>query len=408
LLFLISILLRLTNKTIFNMKQQLLTLLFLLFCVATFAQPTISVVGAPFMVNAPMTFTYAGAPGNTTDWIGVYLPGEIPDGDPPSLTWEYITSPSGDFTLNGQNQAAQLKAGEYTVHLFCCDGYTSLASANFTIVGEAPADIDITRYAMKNDSAYFKYNGGTGSPLDWIGIYKAGAVPGADQSLIFEYVASAAGTKNISIDSLKPGVYDAHLFCCDGYDSLASMKFTVYDSLAPALSFVGNPEQNKPITFNFAGGTGSLLDWIGIYTHGDVPGNIGSIYYEYVNGANGSKTFDTIPTLMPGTFYDAHLFCCDGYTILKSIENFTVGTSATTDLTNLDVFYAISQSSSIEVYFKERTSGTLNVFNSMGQLAKSATVDNDENLQFHGLRSGAYIMQFQGKKGFQYLKIIVH
>jgi hypothetical protein len=108
LLFLISILLRLTNKTIFNMKQQLLTLLFLLFCVATFAQPTISAVGAPFMVKAPMTFTYAGAPGNTTDWIGVYLPGEIPDGDPPSLTWEYITSPSGDFTLNGQNQAAQL------------------------------------------------------------------------------------------------------------------------------------------------------------------------------------------------------------------------------------------------------------------------------------------------------------
>lgn len=69
---------------------------------------------------------------------------------------------------------------------------------------------------------HFRYAGGTGSPTDWIGIYKTGQKPGQIASTIWKYVSSPTGEIEF-IHSLDTGRYDVHLFCCDGYKILASI-----------------------------------------------------------------------------------------------------------------------------------------------------------------------------------------
>jgi hypothetical protein len=394
------------------MKKTLLTFLSVLSAaIIIFAQPSISSLQPSYEVNAPMTFNYTGGPGNTTDWIGVYPVNIVPDGDPASSTWDYITAPSGTFILNGQNQGAVLAAGEYAVHLFCCDGYGVLASDTFSITGEAPASISTTSYPFKNDSVYFDYSGGTGSPKDWIGIYAPGATPGADQSLVFVYVPAESGIMSVDIEGLAPGNYDAHLLCCDGYDILATTSFTIYESTAPKLDPTSTIKQNEPITFNFGGGTGSFLDWIGIYNAGDIPGSGAgqspSISFSYVNGPNGQLLLDTIPEIVPGKFYDAHLFCCDVYDIIASYKNFSVSSSATKDVKNVNIFSAISYNNGIEIHFKELTNGVVNILNTQGQIITSAEVSGEEILNFNGLISGNYIIQLLARSKQQVDKISV-
>lgn len=68
----------------------------------------------------------------------------------------------------------------------------------------------------------FNYSGGTGSPTDWIGIYKTGQKPGQIASTIWKYIATPSGDIEF-IHALDTGSYDVHLFCCDGYKILASI-----------------------------------------------------------------------------------------------------------------------------------------------------------------------------------------
>ena len=69
---------------------------------------------------------------------------------------------------------------------------------------------------------HFRYTGGTGSPTDWIGIYKTGQKPGHIASTICKYISSPTGEIEF-IHSLDTGRYDVHLFCCDGYKIIASI-----------------------------------------------------------------------------------------------------------------------------------------------------------------------------------------
>ncbi len=80
------------------------------------------------------------------------------------------------------------------------------------------------------------------SETDWIGIYPAGTKPGAEnESIDWEYIPDSAGTMTFKT-ALDPGVYDAYLLCCDGYDSLAATTFTIIDAnvanVAPKGQFI--------------------------------------------------------------------------------------------------------------------------------------------------------------------------
>jgi hypothetical protein len=384
------------------MKKLVLLTLFVVFSQMLQAQ-SISAVGAPFATGASMTFDYSGAPGNSTDWIGVYSPGEVPDGDPGSYIWGYINgNTSGTITLDGV-----VPAGDYVAHLFCCDGYNILASVNFSVQGPTPSSIHPENFPLEGGTVMFAYAGGPGNSSDWIGIYNVGDIPGSNPSIVYQYVTGTEGEITFDIhDLLTPGNYEAHFFCCDGYTILASTTFTVYEIIAPGINPVGMLGQNMPNTFAFTGGTGSLLDWIGIYPHDTIPdGDPPSISYLYVNGANGEVTFDPITELVPGTYYDAHLFCCDGYEILASYTNWTVAIIDDTKevVEKNSVFYAspMPASEMLQLVFTERVQGKLAIHNLIGQTVRQLSVKGDSYIEVAGLQPGVYTVQFREDKGGQ-------
>ncbi len=82
--------------------------------------------------------------------------------------------------------------------------------------------------------------------------------------------------------------------------------------------------QGQPMQFAYTGGTGSPLDWVGIYQAGQVPGQVGSTVWQYVPTPSGQVEF---AGTLPAGVYDAHLFCCDIYDIIAGHTNFTIGGS---------------------------------------------------------------------------------
>jgi hypothetical protein len=396
------------NKKIGFMKHFLLLIMGAFLCNIAYGQ-TIAPAKAEFNVDEPKVFNYTGGTGAATDWIGVYAIGETPDGDPPSLTWQYIATPAGTLSLNGDNQGAPLLAGEYAAHLFCCDGYNILASTTFKVVGEAPSALSVTSYPLFGDSIKFNYSGGTGAQTDWVGIYKKGEVPVNSTSTAFKYVfGSKEGsikfdTAGLQVDSL----YDVYFFCCDGYNALAQDSFKIYPKLTPSLAKGNNFVQNGPFSFNHQGGTGSFVDWVGIYNEGDVPGIVGSISFLYVDAPHGNVTFDAIPELVPGKKYDAHFFCCDGYDILASIKGFEVSPSSVKDIKLTGQIKVNTIGSALRVEFLDIPKGILNILNSEGRNMGRFNIDGEPSIDTQTLPTGSYYVQYVTSRGQQVIPTII-
>jgi|GEM_PF-1255914 len=77
----------------------------------------------------------------STDWIGIYHPGDIP-ASVRSMVWDYLPQANGSMTfvspykfgtLMEENPDGTLPPGEYWVALFCCDTYGLYASTSFIV-----------------------------------------------------------------------------------------------------------------------------------------------------------------------------------------------------------------------------------------------------------------------------------
>ncbi len=135
----------------------------------------------------------------------------------------------------------------------------------------------------------FAYTGGTGSPLDWIGIYKTGQVPGNVGSTVWQYVPTTAGQVEFA-GTLAPGYYDVHLFCCDGYTKLASYtNFLVAgERLRSRLAFYKTPD---PVIFTAFGA--NIGDTVAIYhasdfSNGNILANAVPVAEQTITGLNAN------------------------------------------------------------------------------------------------------------------------
>ena len=91
-----------------------------------------------YVTGAPITVNFTNGPANPADWIGIYQAGEIPDGDPTSIAWNYVggTQSYGEGISSGSVTfpAGLATPGEYEVFFLENDGYTVLASEPFRVV----------------------------------------------------------------------------------------------------------------------------------------------------------------------------------------------------------------------------------------------------------------------------------
>lgn len=99
---------------------------------------------ASYDVGEQIVVDFSDGPGNATDWVGFYQPGNIPDGEPGSITWLYTngTGTGGGALTEGTLTfpAGSLAAGDYALWFLANDGYQALAGpVTLTITKESAA-----------------------------------------------------------------------------------------------------------------------------------------------------------------------------------------------------------------------------------------------------------------------------
>ncbi len=126
--------------------------------------------------------------------------------------------------------------GVWKAFLLLNDGYDILAETSFTVLepGSPLVHMGSRSYSVGQAIAV-TFTNGPANAKDWIGVYPAGVTPGAQPSIIWNYVDGtqggttgvSAGTINFAGGITTPGDYVAYLLLNDGYDPLASESFTV-------------------------------------------------------------------------------------------------------------------------------------------------------------------------------------
>jgi endonuclease/exonuclease/phosphatase family metal-dependent hydrolase len=98
------------------------------------AKPTLTLSKASYATGEPIVASWRDAPGSRWDWIGIYARGGDPQADD-YLFYQYTgQSVAGSVTVDDSGEGDwPLPAGDYDAHYLLDDGYTSLASASFTI-----------------------------------------------------------------------------------------------------------------------------------------------------------------------------------------------------------------------------------------------------------------------------------
>lgn len=219
-------------------------------CAALIAVP--SAIAAPgilsnhddYLPGEEIRITFQDGPGNTKDWIGVYPP-EAEPGPTPSTIWQYVDgTQSGsqgikEGTLIFPNGLAL--AGDWWAYFFLNDAYTKLATNVFRVVDPSSPILRVPKRQFAiGEPIQVAFTNGPANTKDWIGLYKVGQTPGGSTpSTVWAYVdgtqagnvANAEGLITFASGLNAAGEWVAHFLNNDGYDILASEKFTV---LAPS------------------------------------------------------------------------------------------------------------------------------------------------------------------------------
>jgi hypothetical protein len=297
--------------------------------------------------NQSIVVTFAGGPGNPKDWIGIYRQGTVP-GSTPATIWQYVDGTTtgsagvagGSVTFGG----GLAVSGSWVAFLLEDDGYTVSAQVDFQVVDAGRAPLVYSRHSayLPLELIELGWENGPGNRLDWIGIYPEGVLPGSVPSTLWFYVdGTQTGSQGLraGIVTFPDGLalandYDAHLLENDGYDILASTRFSIVDPSDPLVRsdkrFYGPSE---PIVLTFERGWGGVKDWVGIYPANVVPGTQSATLWMYVDGTqtgsssvvSGSLRFTA--GLQSAGDYIAYLLADDGY-VVQASERLTVRTAA--------------------------------------------------------------------------------
>jgi len=175
---------------------------------------TVSPQKASYDIEEAIEVDFSGGPGGATDWVGIYLPGNTPDGDPGATAWWYTngTKTSGGNATAGSLvfPAGTLSAGEYSLWFLANDGYEVLAGpVSLTITMSTPPVSWVVpefrrRHAVSGTeysgriSAYASDLGFTFSKVsgpEWLtvsGTGELGGTPGAEEVGMNSFVVRAS------------------------------------------------------------------------------------------------------------------------------------------------------------------------------------------------------------------------
>lgn len=280
--------------------------------------------------GANITATFQNAPGNTTDWVGIYNNGATP-GVNGSVTYQYT---NGD--INGVRTFNLSNAGVYFAGFFANDGYTELADRVSFRVG-ATAVLSTNTVNQSGDPVTVSYTQHPNQTTDKIGIYPTGVEPTADNEV--QRAAVNTSTGSTVFNGLADGYYYAVYHVSDTYVvSGERVNFQVGTQITDINTTKTIFAEGEAITVDFTDAPGLEKDYIGIIIDDGMPAGTDNLYtYKYFDGAtNGTTTIDGTEQLQgspnqlppPGDYYLA-MFTNDSYTQVSNSIDFSVSAAAT-------------------------------------------------------------------------------
>jgi len=207
-----------------------------LFSVANYAQPVVYAEHENYNPGDTVSVIFKGGPGNPSDWIGLYKTGDSPQ-NPMEYFYVNNTHTPGLPLIEGRVTFSVTLSveGNYWIGFFENNGYTLLGSDTFK-VSSGQSFITINKYEYEiGEAINVNFKNGPNNAKDWIGIYKAGNIPGTDLSTRWFYVnGTQTATIGISGGSLSfnpglndPGNYWIGFFENDGNSVLDSVGFVI-------------------------------------------------------------------------------------------------------------------------------------------------------------------------------------
>ncbi len=295
---------------------------------STSGPATVTTNQQSYAVGATVSVSFAGLPGNSSDWIAIAEDG--------TSVHDYVKFLYTGGTKSGTLQFTGLSGGTYRARAFSAGGYALVASSTaFTVASAGPASVSTSAssYAAA-DTIVVSFANLAGYATDWVGIAQDGTPNAA--YLRFAYTAGATNG-SLSFAGLSGGTYRARVFRNNGYTLQAeSAPFTVVSTAGPTVSATANSyAAGATATASFTNLAGYAHDWVAVAQVGAPLSSY--VHYAYTNGA----TSGTLPfTGLTGGTYVFRAFLNDSYTLEAESQPFTVGQGAVATLSSDRSTYA--------------------------------------------------------------------
>lgn len=289
------------------MKTLLLSLAASLASVASLlAQATFQLDKTSYAPGEAIVASWIGST-STKDWVGIYPRGVVPDGDPVSTTWGYVTGASGSRSFNTPSPVG---LGNWTAWLLDNDGYgvkPGTSPVDFAVVNPLP---DITAFTASSN-----FSGGAPVTLSWT-VTNPGQVTSLTLGDGVQPPVDVLGQTSFQVS---PTVNTTYTLNVNNGADTATRIVMVAGSNNSAFSLDQLVvDLGQPVTATWAGATANPDSWVGIYNASATPQAQVSTQWNYLNGtrtAGGSVPDGQMSFTLPVGSYYAVLFVDEGYTI---------------------------------------------------------------------------------------------
>ena len=325
------------------------------------SQATLSVNGvtppAPATATAGSVaaVTVTGAPGNATDWIGLYAAGAS---DTSYLQWRYLngalTPPSTGTSNAALSFLMPAVPGDYDFRLYAHNSYERLASSSVVTVPVSSARMAVNGVdapgavtVSAGTPLTVVLTNGPANPSDWVGLFAAAAAdtsPIAWSYLDGHATPPAQGLVAATLRFLAPvtpGTYEIRAFAANTFSRLAaSGPLSVTPSQATIAVNGTNPPTSvtvppaSALAIQVTDGPGNVTDWIGLYGAGG--SDASPLAWQYLNGSTSPPaiglTEASLTMTLPseaGTF-EMRLFVDNGYSRLATSSPISAGVPSVT------------------------------------------------------------------------------
>ena len=248
----------------------------------------------PVTAGSTLTATVSSAPGNPTDWVGLYAE-TAPDNT--YVDWCYLngtkTAPATGITNATLTCFTAPASGRYQVRLFLNNTVTKVATSN-TITVSGPSVAVTPTSAAVGTPLSAAVSGGPGNPTDWVALY----LDTAPDTTYVDWcylngtkTAPATGITNATLNCFTvpaSGRYQVRLFLNNTVTKVAtSNTITVSGPTGPSVALSPDPAAiGTRLNAAVSGGPGNATDWVGLYL--DTAPDNALVDWCYLNGTKAA------------------------------------------------------------------------------------------------------------------------